>query len=45
MDEFIVETSEEKARVANFIDAIMTHIIENNYYFVDYDGKPTCWGR
>lgn len=45
MDEFIVETSEEKARVANFIDAIMTHIIENNYYFVDYDGKPTRWGR
>ncbi len=45
MDEFIVETAEEKARVANFIDAIMTHIIENNYYFVDVDGKPTRWGR
>ncbi len=45
MDEFIVETTEEKARVVNFIDAIMTHIIENNYYFVDVDGKPTRWGR
>ena len=23
----------------------MTHIIENDYYFVDFDGKPTRWGR
>jgi hypothetical protein len=45
MDEFIAETKEEKARVANFIDAIMTHIIDNDYYFVDVDGKPTRWGR
>jgi len=45
MDEFITETKEEKQRVANFIDAIMTHIIENDYYFVDVDGKPTRWGR
>ena len=45
MDEFIVKTKEEKQRVANFIDAIMTHIIENDYYFVDVDGKPTRWGR
>ncbi len=45
MDEFIAKTSEEKQRIANFIDAIMTHIIENDYYFVDVDGKPTRWGR
>jgi len=45
MDEFIVKTKEEKQRIANFIDAIMTHIIENDYYFVDVDGKPTRWGR
>jgi hypothetical protein len=45
MNEFVAETAEEKARIANFIDAIMTHIIENDYYFVDVDGKPTRWGR
>ena len=45
MDEFIVKTSEEKQRITSFIDAIMTHIIENDYYFVDIDGKPTRWGR
>lgn len=45
MNEFVVENSEEKERVTNFIDAIMTHIIENDYYFVDVDGEPTRWGR
>ncbi len=45
MDQFIAKTSPEKKRVADFIDAIMTHIIDNNYYFIDVDGQPTRWGR
>ncbi len=45
MDQFIVESPGEKKRVADFIDAIMTHILDNDYYFVDLDGKPTTWGR
>ena len=45
IDQFIAETPEEKKRVADYIDAIMTHIISNDYYFIDYDGQPTLWGR
>lgn len=45
MDEFVVENPDEKQRIADFIDAIVTHIIENDYYFVDIDGEPTLWGR
>jgi hypothetical protein len=45
MDQLVVENPQEKQRVANFIDKILTHIIDNNYYFVDADGKPTLWGR
>ncbi|MDX1284703.1 MAG: hypothetical protein R3182_06815, partial [Draconibacterium sp.] len=45
MDKLVVENEEERKRVANFIDQIMTHIIENDYYFIDLDGKPTLWGR
>ena len=45
MDQFIAKTAPEKKRVADFIDAIMTHIIDNNYYFIDVDGQPTRWGR
>ena len=45
MDQFITKTAPEKKRVADFIDAIMTHIIDHNFYFIDVDGKPTKWGR
>jgi hypothetical protein len=45
MSQFVAETPIEKKRVANFIDKILTHIIENKYYFIDADGKPTHWGR
>jgi hypothetical protein len=45
IDQFVAQTPEEKKRVATYIDEIMTHIITNNYYFIDYDGKPTLWGR
>ena len=45
MDQFIAKTAPEKKRIADFIDAIMTHIIDNNYYFIDVDGQPTRWGR
>ncbi|MDP4284171.1 MAG: hypothetical protein Q8891_07085 [Bacteroidota bacterium] len=45
MDQFIAKTKEEKKRVADFIDKILTHIIDHNYNFVDIDGKPTRWGR
>lgn len=45
IDQFVAQTPEEKKRVADYFDAIMTHIISNDYYFIDYDGKPTLWGR
>jgi hypothetical protein len=45
MDEFIAKTKAEKKRVGDFIDKILTHIIDNNYNFIDLDGKPTLWGR
>lgn len=45
MHQFAADNPTEKKRVADFIDKILTHIIDNNYYFVDIDGKPTLWGR
>jgi hypothetical protein len=45
MDELVAETTHEKERVANFIDEILMHLIDNDYYFVDIDGAPTLWGR
>ncbi|MDT4852644.1 hypothetical protein FQZ97_868840 [compost metagenome] len=27
------------------MDTLMSHILKNNLYLVDYDGKPTQWGK
>ena len=45
LNEMVAETESEHKRVADFIDKILTHIIDNNYYFIDADGKPTVWGK
>ena len=45
MDQFVAKTDAEKKRVADFIDKILTHIIDNKYNFIDVDGKPTKWAR
>lgn len=38
-------TEAEKQRIAQCVDRIMSHILRNNLYLVDVDGKPTLWGR
>jgi hypothetical protein len=34
-----------RKRAIALMDAIMDHIVRNNWYLVDLDGKPTQWGR
>ncbi|MES2798345.1 MAG: hypothetical protein V4683_20415 [Bacteroidota bacterium] len=34
-----------KKRAITLIDTLVGHIVKNNYYMIDYDGKPTTWGR
>lgn len=41
----IVPEEAWKKRAVALIDAIMDHIVRNNWYLIDYDGKPTLWGR
>ncbi|SHF06050.1 hypothetical protein SAMN05443144_10585 [Fodinibius roseus] len=45
INQYLDLTAREEDRVARFIDQIMSHIIDNDYYFVDIDGEPTLWGR
>ena len=45
LSQYLDLNAEEEARVREFIDQIMSHIIRHDYYFVDVDGKPTLWGR
>lgn len=34
-----------RKRAVALIDAIMDHIVRNNWYLLDLDGQPTQWGR
>lgn len=41
----IIDIEPLRTRAVNIIDQLMQHIIDNDYYMVDYDGKPTTWGK
>ena len=34
-----------KSRAIHLIDILMQHIVDHDLYLVDWDGKPTTWGR
>ncbi len=34
-----------RSRAITLIDTLMSHVVSNDMYMVDYDGKPTTWGR
>ncbi|WP_460473891.1 hypothetical protein [Emticicia fontis] len=44
MAELIQEPTIKKRAVV-LIDTLMSHIVKNNMYMIDYNGKPTQWGR
>jgi hypothetical protein len=39
----LVADEDDKKRVVALIDRIVSHIIENDFQLIDYDGKPTRW--
>ncbi len=34
-----------KKRAVDLMDQCMDHIVRNNWYLIDHDGKPTYWGK
>ena len=41
----IVPDETWRRRAVDLMDAIMDHIVRNDWYLVDVDGRPTRWGR
>ncbi|HEV7350931.1 hypothetical protein [Telluribacter sp.] len=41
----LVDDPELKRRAISLIDTLMGHIVKNDFYLIDYDGKPTLWGK
>jgi hypothetical protein len=45
MAELFDDQKELKKRAIDLIDTLMSHIVKNDMYLVDFDGKPTTWGK
>ena len=41
----VVPDKEWRDQAITLIDDIMAHIVRNDWYLIDYDGKPTLWGK
>jgi len=41
----VVPDKEWRNRAIALMDSIMDHIVRNDWYLIDYDGKPTLWGK
>ena len=40
----LVADKNQKESAKNLIERIVTHIVDNNFRMIDFDGKPTRWG-
>ena len=40
----LVADEKEKQEIRGYVARITDHIIDNGYYLIDFDGKPTRWG-
>lgn len=41
----LVDDPAMKKKAIGLLDALMTHIVEHEMYMIDWNGKPTKWGR
>jgi hypothetical protein len=41
----LVDDPKMKKRAVALIDTVMSHIVKNDMYLIDFDGKPTLWGK
>ncbi|WP_020531842.1 hypothetical protein [Flexithrix dorotheae] len=41
----LIDDEDMKTRAITLIDTLMSHVVKNDMYMVDHDGKPTTWGR
>jgi hypothetical protein len=41
----LVDDPAMKKRAVALIDTVMSYIVKNDLYLIDFDGKPTMWGK
>ena len=41
----LIDAEPYRTRAVHLIDILMQHIVDHKLYLIDFDGKPTTWGR
>lgn len=41
----LLDDEDLKKRAIIMMDSLMQHVVDNDMYLVDWDGKPTLWGK
>ncbi|SHF22893.1 hypothetical protein SAMN05444274_104109 [Mariniphaga anaerophila] len=41
----LIDVEPVRTKAVRLLDELMQHIVDNDFYMIDYDGKPTTWGR
>ena len=41
----LIPEPEFRNKAIMLIDTLMSHVVKNNFYMIDWNGKPTRWGR
>lgn len=41
----VIPDKQWRGRAIALMDSIMDHIVRNDWYLIDYDGRPTLWGK
>ena len=41
----LVDIPDLREKAILLIDTLMSHIVKNNFYLVDWNGEPTLWGK
>jgi hypothetical protein len=45
MAELLEDQKDLQARAIKMIDSLMQHVIDHDFYLVDWNGEPTLWGK
>nr|WP_229216517.1 hypothetical protein [Dyadobacter sp. 3J3] len=41
----LIDDEPMKKKAVMLLDTVMSHIVKNDMYLIDFDGKPTMWGK
>ncbi len=41
----LIDDEDMKNRAITLIDTLMSHVVRNDMYMIDFDGEPTTWGK